>query len=83
MFASLVQQLQTLFTLEVAAVLKSLHDSSGKALIELRGSIPECRAAAKGRMDRLVGDVLASSRTNAAIPKAIGTGGASGKGSSK
>lgn len=79
--ASLVQQLQTSFTQEGAAVFKSFDITKRKVLIELRRSISECEAAAKVRLDRLVGGNFEFAGTSGAVPVAGGTGGASDRAS--
>lgn len=76
-FASLVQRLQTVFMLEVAAVPKSAIDSGREALIHLRRSILKREMAAMDWLDRLIGGGGASPETGAAVPEAGRTGGAS------
>lgn len=61
-----------------AVVSKYVNYSGREALIEFCGSIPECEAAANVRLNRLVGDDLASPEIDSAGPKAGETGGASG-----
>lgn len=69
-FASLVQQLLTLFMQENAAVSKSVDDSRCETFNRHRRSISECEAVAKCQFDRLVRDDRASLETSAAVSKA-------------
>lgn len=85
-FVSLVWKLQILFTQEVVAAPSYIDISERKALVDLRGSISECGAAAKGRLDWLFGGNSASSGTGPAVFDAVASrraSGASGAGASK
>lgn len=82
-FASLDQQLRTLFSKDVAAVFMSVDESGRKELIEICSFIYECEAAAKRWLDRVVGVEFASFGTSAAVLDARGTGKASNDGPSK
>lgn len=79
-FPLFVQRLQVFFTQGVVAVFKFINSSVRDVMTELGGSMSKCEAAAKGRIDRLLGDLSASFGPSAAVPKVSGSSEASGMG---
>lgn len=71
------------FTPGVVAVSKSVKDSGRERVVKLCGRFSEYKMAAKGWLDRLIGDAPFSAGTSAAILETGETDGASGVGLSK
>lgn len=72
-FASLIQQIQTLFTRKVVATSECVSDFGREALIKLFGSIFELEAAAKCWLSGLVAEAHTSPGASATFSKECGT----------
>lgn len=68
-FASHFHRLQILFTQEVITLSKTLDPSGFETLMDLCGSISECKSSPKVWLERWVGSGLASPEASAAVSK--------------